>query len=375
MKLKKIILNVILNIINAIVHLFPIKNDQVTFVSLESNKLEQDLLQIYEEIKDEYRVKTVLIKFNKNTWKSHFLYMINTMKQIWHINQSAVVIINDNNYVVSNFKRSGVTVIQVWHATGAIKKFGNCLPREYVIDKYDYIIANHPCWIKPYSEAFGVKEAQVKVLGMPRVDKLFDESYKKEAIRIFEKKYPESRGKKLILYAPTFRGNIYQGFATMDLDGIALVEALGDEYILIYKYHPLLRETKITKHKQCINASREETYDLFLVSDMLISDYSSIIFDYALLEKPMVFFAPDLEAYQSSVGHFVDYSTMPGAICKTTECVIEKVTKLFNGSDKEKTESKDQVKDFADSYFTFQDGKNTQRVVGLIANHAVKKMP
>lgn len=361
MRIKKMILNVLLHIINMVTHLFPIRKNRVTFVSLESNHLEQDLLQIYEEIKDRYEIKTVLIKFHKNNLWTNFLYMLNTMKQVWYINRSSVVIINDNNYVISNFKRSGVKVIQVWHATGAVKKFGNCLPREYKIQNYDYVIANSEYWVKPFSEAFGVTESQVKVLGMPRVDKLYDETYKEKMKVQFLQKYPQCKDKKIILYAPTFRGNIYKGFSTMDLDGEALVEAMGEEYILLYKYHPLLAETKIPEHKQCINVSKESLYEVFVVSEMLISDYSSIVFDYAILGKRMLFFVPDLEEYKGNVGHFLDYQTMPGPICRTTEAIIHGVRELeYSG------EYEGQVTAFQKKYFSHHDGENTKRIIELI---------
>lgn len=342
------------------VHFLPIRKDQITFVSLESNQLEQDLLQIYKALDTNYRIKTVLIKFGKNTLWSNFLYMLNACKQIWYINQSAVVIINDNNYVISNFKRKGVQVIQVWHATGAIKKFGNCLEREYKIENYDYVIANSEYWIKPYSEAFGVAEQQVVVTGMPRVDKLFDEEKKRCSIDEFYKRFPQCKGKKLMLYAPTFRGNIYKGFETRDLNGITLMEKLGEEYMILYKYHPLLSHIKVEDHAQCINVNAVELYELFHVSDLLISDYSSIIFDYSLLQKPMVFYAPDLDEYKNDVGHFVDYDTMPGPICSTTDEVYDGVLAGMNEM------KMDSIKEFSKQYFIHRDGCNTKRVVELI---------
>ena len=83
---------------------------------------------------------SVLTHFEKNILWMNFLYFLNTIKQIFVINTSALGIINDNNYVISNFKRKGVTVLQVWHAAGAIKKFGKVIKREYPIANYDYVI-------------------------------------------------------------------------------------------------------------------------------------------------------------------------------------------------------------------------------------------
>lgn len=172
MKLQKLILNIILGFLNIFVKMLIIKENQVAFISLESRYLDSDMKLIYNELekKKEVVLKKVVIEYDQQGIKQNFLYMLNCIKQLFIINTSHVVIIRDNNYVVSNFKRKGVKVIQVWHACGAIKKFGNALPRKYPIKNYDYIIANSPYWKKPYSEAFAVKEESVVITGMPRVD-------------------------------------------------------------------------------------------------------------------------------------------------------------------------------------------------------------
>ena len=191
-----------------------IRKDQIAFVSLESQHLESDLLLIYERLRHDphLKIKKVLIGYDKNNLIQDFLYMLNCFRQIIVINTSQVVLIRDNNYVISRFKRKGVKVIQVWHACGAIKKFGNAITREYPIRNYDYVISNSDYWKKPYSEAFAVAEDKVITTGMPRVDHLcqneFIEQTKEKLYRI----YPQLRDKLFILYAPNFSGNIYKGF-------------------------------------------------------------------------------------------------------------------------------------------------------------------
>ena len=89
---------------------FSIKNNQVAFVSLEANKLESDLKLIYDKLSQDHSfvLKTVLINYNKKNLINNFLYLLNCIKQIYVINTSKVVLITDNNYVISNFKREGV---------------------------------------------------------------------------------------------------------------------------------------------------------------------------------------------------------------------------------------------------------------------------
>ncbi len=99
-------------------------------------------------------------------------------------------------------------------------------------------------------------------------------------------KYPELKDKKLCLYAPTFRGNIIDGLKIQSFDFTV------KDYVVLYKFHPLLGDI------QCnggVNMNKEDLYTLMQVSDCLISDYSSVIFDYSLLNKPMISYIPDVK--------------------------------------------------------------------------------
>lgn len=364
-RLEKSVLNIILGFINIFVKLIKIKDNQIAFVSLESRHLESDMLMIYDRLKDDpqLNIKKVLIGYDKNNLIQDFLYMLNCIKQVYIINTSKIVIIRDNNYVVSAFKRKGVHVIQVWHACGAIKKFGNVIPREYRIQNYDYIIANSDFWKKPYSEAFGVAKENVITTGMPRIDHLCQQDYLSATKEKMLHKYPMLKDKKIILYAPTFRGNIYKGFETVPFDALKIIEALGEDYYLLYKFHPLLKKAKLDKHERIIDMNQEDTHELFTMSDALISDFSSIIFDYSLLNKPMYFFVPDLEDYLKDLGCFVDYQMMPGAICKNETDLVQAIVE----------NKKYDIKKFKNQFFQYQDGHNIDRVVDLI--YSILKKP
>lgn len=355
MKIKKMILEVILSLFNFIVLLFPIEKDKITFVSLEGTQLKDDLKMIYKELQEEYKCTQVLYYFKKNDLVNSLGYMLNTLKQIWHINRSTLVLINDNNFVISKFKRPGVKVIQVWHANGAIKKFGNCLERKYEIRNYDYILANSDFWKIPYAEAFGVNENQVLVTGLPKLDLLQDHDKLEEDREKFLKEYPQTEGKKILLYAPTFRGNIYEGIRLPELDIDKLVEDLGPEYVLIYKLHPLLEGDNLSQKINVINGTNKELYELFAISDMLISDYSSIIFDYTILDKPIILYAKDLGEYSKKVGCFMEYTTLPGTVCTNKDEIIKGIIQ----EKRVKTNK---------PYIKYNDGNNLKRVIEEIRN-------
>ncbi|MFV0394055.1 MAG: CDP-glycerol glycerophosphotransferase family protein [Coprobacillaceae bacterium] len=359
MGLKKNILHVILTVLNFFIRLFPLHKNRIVFVSLESDVLESDLKFIYEGLfkNTNYKLKCVLMRYDQKSLKNNFMYMLNTIKQIWYINRSKLVVLNDNNYVISNFKRKGVNVLQVWHATGAIKKFGNVIKREYPIKNYDYVLANSEYWKEPYSQAFGVEPEKVIVTGMPRIDPLLDSQNIKNTKKRLLKEYPILQGRKVILYAPTFRGNIYQGFTGIDLDCDKVMKELGKDYIFIYKLHPLLKDNRLEKAKYAYNMNHEDTHDLFTIADMLISDFSSIIFEYSLLDKPIILYIPDLDNYLKNVGTFLEYKTdMPGSICYQEMDIVKAVQE----------EDVSKLETFKNKFFTYQDGDNISRVLKLI---------
>ena len=239
---------------------------------------------------------------------------------------------------------------------GAIKKFGNALARKYPIKNYDYVIANSSYWKKPYSEAFSVKEENVVVTGMPRVDCLFDDNYLKASKNKLLAKYPILKDKKIILYAPTFRGNIYQGFSMLPFDGEKLINSFDENTYLIYKLHPLLKNICLPQHPRIIDMFNEDTHELFALSDLLISDFSSIVFDYSILNKTMYFYVPDLNDYLKDVGCYVNIDLFPGKICKNIDELIQGIQKNEVGN----------LEAFKNIFFEYQDGKNTKRVVELI---------
>ena len=204
---------------------------------------------------------------------------------------------------------------------------------------------------------FSVDKDNVLVTGMPRVDHLFDENYKKEVSNNFYSKYPELKNKKILLYAPTFRGNIYKGFKAVGFDGKKFIHTFDEDTVLIYKYHPLMKDIPIEEEGRIFNMSHENTYELFVVSDALISDFSSIIFDYSILDKPMYFFVPDLKDYMHRLGCFVDYKKeMPGPLCYNEEELTDAI---------HSNEHYD-IKRFKNKFFKYQDGKNVERVIALI---------
>ncbi|WP_297995624.1 CDP-glycerol glycerophosphotransferase family protein [uncultured Clostridium sp.] len=362
--MNKMIAYIILFVINCILYWVKIQENKITFISYKSEKLEKDFKLIAKSLEKEgkYNLVYILIKY-QNTLIGKIKYLFNCVKQLYHINTSKIVILDYNNFVVSNFKRKETKVIQVWHASGAIKKFGNDIKREYEIKNYDYILSSSKFWEDIYSSAFNVSKESVIPLGIPRTDILFNPKKLKKYKSDILQKYPKIRNKKVVLYAPTFRGDPINGVSYQKIDLKYIKNKLGSDYIIIYKLHPWLEEVKMYHENDdgIINGNKESIKKLFAVTDYLICDYSAVIFDFSILEKPMIFFVPDLEEYKNDRGMYEEYEKfIPGPICKTEDDVLNVIENYcFNI---------DELKEFKNKYFDFKDGKSTERVVDFIKN-------
>lgn len=360
--MKKAIVYFILVFINSLLYWCKIKENKITFISYKSEKLEKDFKLIAEKLEEEkkYNLVYILIKY-QNTLIGRIKYLFNCIKQLYHIKTSKVIILDYNNFVISNFKRKGTKVIQVWHASGAIKKFGNDIKREYEIRNYDYILSASNFWRDIYSKAFNVPKENVLPLGIPRTDILFNdkklEKYKNDIIE----KYPQIKNKKVVLYAPTFRGDPISGVTYQKIDLRYIKNKLGDDYIIIYKLHPWLEEVTMYDKDEygIINGNKESIRKLFTITDYLICDYSAVIFDFSILEKPIIFFASDLEEYKNDRGMYEEYEKiMPGPICRTEDDILKAI--------KENCFNVEEVRAFKNKYFDFKDGRSTERVVEFI---------
>lgn len=357
MGFQKALLTLVLKIFNLFRFLMPIHENRITFISLTSDHLQDDFACIYQHLQDIgcYDLRCNLIVFKK-TRKDDFKYMLNCFKQLYQINTSRLIILNDNNFVVTRFKRKHTYVLQTWHACGAIKKFGNQIKRTYPIQNYDRILSNSAYWKPVYAQAFHVQEEQVIVTGMPRVDALCDPLQVEAMRQAFFKRYPKYAHMYIILYAPTFRGNIIQGLRYDTIDFDSMLSQLPKDTCIFYKMHPLLKDISLGEKDALINANHEDLQQLLCACDCLITDYSSILFDYSLLHKKAVCYASDYEEYEKAIGFNVDYvQSMPSCICSDEASLLETL--------KKRCVDMERVVRFQKQFMPYTDGKNIERVI------------
>lgn len=351
---------------------FPVKN-KITFATFRTTNLTGNFKFIYDEInKRDLDVKfNFMFKKFKPTLLGKADYLIHMICAGYHMATSKFFIIDDYYfpvYVITPRKDS--TIIQVWHACGAFKKFGYDVlgkgygaSEQYISDinihsNYDAVIVSSKNIIEHYATAFNMDENKIHSIGIPRTDVFFDKEYINLAKTKVYSKYPFLQNKKVVLYAPTFRGKGQTdvGFdMTLDLEKIS--QSLDDNTIFALKMHPFVK-AKFDGHlKNIVDLSDyEDVNDLLMVADMLITDYSSVVFEFSLMEKPIIMYAPDKVEYIAERDFYYEYETfVPGPIVTTTEDVIKYINSVNFDLKK--------VKDFKYKFFDCYDGKSTERFV------------
>lgn len=291
---------------------------------------------------------------------------------------SAVIVTDTFDPMYAHKPRKGSGNIQLWHACGAFKKFGySTLDGDWGGDKrlwklfprhntYTDVFVSAEKIIPCYAEAFNCDEKIVKALGVPRTDVFFDEDFVKSGREKIEEALPAINGRKIILYAPTFRGNTPQDAHNDRVIDFEKFRELSDRYVILLKYHPFTYNcdnfTEDDKKKYgdfVFECPRDIGIDSAMcAADIVVSDYSSLVFEYSLLSRPMIFFAYDLEEYDRSRSYYFGYKDfVPGPIVRTDDELLNALkTKIGT----QKTD------DFRSEYMNACDGSSTEKIAEYI---------
>lgn len=356
----------ILKVLYVFACLQPVKKQRVTFITLTSERLNGDfaLISKYLKRKDStVELRYILTRFQKSII-GDLQYFFNCLYQIFLVNSSHVVILNDNNYVISNFKRKEVKVIQIWHACGAVKRFGNDIDRQYPIQNYDYVLSGSKAWTQIYSRSFGVSEDQVLSLGIARTDVLNSGKWLAGASEKLKEKYPVVKNKYVILYVPTFRGNIIDGLCYENLKLEDILTKLPDDTVILYRMHPLLKKVSLGENQRIINVADEELNELYAVTDCLITDYSSVVFDFSIMHKKMVLYVPDLDEYKKERGLNIPLDDISAPVCKNQEELLDVL--------RDRQYSVEDIIRFKKKYAEYLDGNSTERIGKFIMQLLLK---
>lgn len=348
--------------------------NRVTFMSGRRNELSGNSKFVYDLIKDRDDIDFQFLLFSDPAGHNK----IRNVKKFLELYASSKIVIVDDYFRLLNLvhKRSEVKLFQLWHACGAFKTFGFARlekeggPRQDSPNHrmYDYAIVSSQNIAKHYAESFGLSDECVVATGIPRTDIFMDTEYADSVRSRFYEKYPQLKRKKILLFAPTFRGD-GQMSAYYPLNAFHIkdvYEALGDRYAILIKLHPFCRERfKIPEAYRnfIIDLSDEdELNDLLFVTDLLVTDYSSVVFEASLLNIPMLFYVYDLFTYISTRDFYYDFeSFVPGKIVFSEKELIDAV----NNNDFEQ----EKVNGFKTKFFDHVDGGSSRRVADLILDN------
>lgn len=337
-------------------------DNQVLFLSDSRETMTGNFYYIYEYIKNDYLIKKHLYKSSE---KKH-----NKKSLCKDMAQSHYILVDDFYPLIYPIPlRKETKLIQVWHAMGAFKTVGFARRKNH--DRFSMTHRNYTDTIvssesirKDYANAFRMKIEDVHSIGIPRSDVFFDLTYIQNKKEELYKKYPLLREKKVILFAPTFRGNnVHNGYYDyQQIDFHKMRECLSEEYVCIIKMHPFINNKphqELARDFYLDLTSEREINDLLFVTDILITDYSSVIFEASLLNINTIFFVYDLEDYTHSRDFFYAFDTYTyGLTVKNNDDLIQAIKHVKLNLDK--------LNEFKEKFVSNCDGHSTERFVNLL---------
>ncbi|MBI2781268.1 MAG: CDP-glycerol glycerophosphotransferase family protein [Chloroflexi bacterium] len=337
-RLEYLVVAPILRMLRWLFGLLPVRPGRVTLATARLSYLDGNLLFIHRAIarlRPGTDVRLVLEPYSYGFF-GKVRYALGLVRGTYLLATSRLVVV-DNAWLPVHVARhrAATEVVQVWHAEGALKRFGvdAVTPlaepeRTFLHRHYDWVVTSGEASRAAWSKAFRTPVERVLPLGTPRTDLFFDADAKAAAKARLVSAYPALAGRRVILYAPTFRGRGREKRPSAGLEATELRAALAPLDVLVLKGHPNLDPTLAsTAGFDLVVDPSEELNALLLTTDILITDYSSAIFDAALLRLPMVLLVGDLAEYERDPGLYVDYaSDMVGTQVRDTAGVIEAIT-------------------------------------------------
>ncbi|GGE54813.1 hypothetical protein GCM10011391_37240 [Pullulanibacillus camelliae] len=367
-------------IYNIAKRILPVDNSLIVFESGVGKQYSDSPRYIYEEIVRRnlnYKIVWVCnkkVRFpNKKTKRikrlSPYYYYYLSRAKIW---------VNNQNFPTYIIKRPQTTYLQTWHGTPLKKmlfdieqvqgRSEDYVERVYNATKtWDYLISPSPFATQAFKSAFKY-QGNILETGYPRNDIFYKEERHDIALRV-KNRLNLPRDKKIIVYAPTFRDNQTSNknkfLFDINMDLYQMKEQLGEEYIILLRMHVAIsNKLKIEEELQdfAFNVSSySDMQELLLIADILITDYSSVMFDFANTKKPILYYTYDLEIYRDQVrGFYLNFEQeAPGPFMKNTEDIIQNVLNI----DSVNKAYHDKYKAFYNKYCLLEDGQASQRIV------------
>ena len=310
----------------------------------------------------------------------------NSVKYFYYLAKSKYWIVNCKlpRHIL---KKEDQVYLQTWHGTplkrlahdieiGADAKFYRTgiskkeMTETYDIDvnRYDYLISPNKFSTERFQSAFDIERNRIIETGYPRNDYLTNIS--DSEIKKIKEKFKIPEDKKVILYAPTWRDNSFdvKGYTfKLQVDFIKWKEFLGEEYVVLFKPHYLItnkfNNRGLEKFLYTISEDKDIN-ELYVISDILVTDYSSVFFDYAILQRPILFYMYDLKEYEEEIrGFYLDIKKdLPGNIFTKEEELLKEILNI----EKYKKNTSKLLENFNNTYNYLQDGHASDRVIKVL---------
>ena len=361
-----------------------IKKDWVIFESFMGRNYSGQPKYIYEYMQKHYGDKyTYIWSVDKRGLKipgKHKTVKRSGLRYFYYMNRSKYWILNMKQ-PLSVPKREETILLETWHGTplkrlafdlndvvGGVSNYKDKFYRQK--EAWDYLLSDNPFSTEKFQSCFMYPKEKILEYGYPANDPLYAPDREERAKKIKEK-LGIPLDKKVIMYAPTWRDDNYYEIGQfkfdLDLDVNRLEKEFGDEYVILLRLHYLVVEAlDMSKYGDfAVNGSAyDDVTDLYLITDILITDYSSVFFDFANLKRPVLYYTYDLERYRDVLHGF--YLSMeddlPGPMLLTNDDVVDAIKNI----DKIEGQYKERYEEFYNRFCCVDDGHASERVVKKI---------
>lgn len=362
-----------------------VEDDIIVFESMLGRNYSCNPKAIYEEmlrqgLDQKYRMYWIVTDLNMEIPGRVTKVKRNSFQHLKLLCRAKVWIFNTRqpNYVIKN---PNTIYLMTWHGTPLkklaldmddVKMAGNKGIENYKANfwnnsrRWDYLIAQNKFSSNIFKHCFDFHKNMLDI-GYPRNDTLINNN-NQAYIDAVKEKYGIPKNKKVVLYAPTWRDNQAMGkgkyIFNPNINFDTLKRELKKDYVFIVKYHYLIAsKIDYTRFKGFIYDIRADIQDLYLISDFLMTDYSSVMFDYSALKRPMIFYTYDLDEYYNNRGFYFDFKEeAPGPFIFNTEELVDYLKKPNLAAYEEKLEA------WHKKYNGWDDGKASEKVVDIITN-------
>ena len=336
-RLEYLLASVVLRVLRWFFMRLPLRTDRVVLASARGSRLEGNFAHLLAAIRANRPDLDVVVLLEPYGYgvAAKLRYLLRLVRGMYLLQTTALFIV-DNAYLPVHVAphRAATTVVQVWHAAGALKRFGvdTIYPlaepeRTFLHRYYDYAVDSGEAGRRPWAAALRLPVERVLPLGTPRTDFFHDPAALAVARERVLAAHPVLHGRTVVVYAPTFRGRGRHKRPAAGLDAVALRAALPADHAIVLKTHPNLDASGMSVAGfDVVIDPASEMNELLAATDILITDYSSSIFEWALLRRPLVLLTGDLAAYEADPGLYLDYRTeMIGTQVQDTAGVIDAI--------------------------------------------------